>query len=161
MTATKSTVPAGSEQLIGALVPAALSRPTPAVAPLPLLPVRRLPTAREALPLLDLARLDHSGRLSARAALKQLGWHPGHHLDIDIVDGALLVASAVDSEHVVGSRGALPLPAAARTLCGVTGLGAVVVAAYPSHDVAVIHPVATVGRLVHQLHLNMAAGNAG
>jgi hypothetical protein len=48
-----------------------------------------------------------------------------------------------------------------RLVRGVAVTDAVAVAAYPSHGVVVIHPVATAGRLVHQLHMRMAAGDAG
>jgi hypothetical protein len=161
MTAMKRTVPASSEQLIRALVPAALPRPVPVTAPLPVLPARRPPTDPQALPLLDLARLDRSGRLSARAVLKRLGWGPGHRVDVEVVGGALLVASAVNGAYAVGSRGDLALPAAARTLCGLTLAAAVVVAAYPRQDLVMVHPVSTVARLVHELHVRSAAYDAG
>lgn len=158
MTAMKRPVPASSEQLIGALVPALLPRPATAVVPLQVLPVQLRQTDPHALPLLDIARLDRSGRLSARAVLRRLGWEAGHRVDVDVVDGALLVASAVGGANVVGSRGDLGLPAAARALCGMSD--AVLMAVYLSCGVVVIHQVATVARLVRRLHVSMAVGDA-
>jgi hypothetical protein len=157
MIAMKRTVRTGSEQLISALIPVPLSQPAPVAAPLPVLPARRLPTDPQALPLLDLARLDRSGRLSARAMLRGLGWGPGHRVDVAVVRGALLVASALDGAYALGSRGDLALPAAARTLCGMTVAEAVVVAAYARQDLVMVYPVGAVARLVHELHVRLAA----
>jgi hypothetical protein len=71
------------ERLVGALIlPAVARQPAPA-APVPMLPVLALPA--EAGPgdlLLDVARVDRSGRVSARALLRALGWRCGHRLDI-------------------------------------------------------------------------------
>jgi hypothetical protein len=69
MPAVKRTtqVRSGPEQLIGALIPTPGPRPRPVRAAMPVLPPRRLPTGQETPPL-DVARLDRSGRLSARAA---------------------------------------------------------------------------------------------
>jgi len=155
------TVPTDAEQVISALVPASLSRATPAAVLLPLLPVQRIPTDAEASPLLKLARLDGSGRLSARAAVRQLGWPAGHRLAIDVADGVLVVAATACGAHVVGSRGDLALPAALRALCRIDVTTTVLVVTYPLHGVVVIHPAASVSRLVHQVHIRMAAGDAG
>lgn len=138
------------EQLIGALVPGPLPRPAPAAAPMPILPVRRWPTDPAVLPLLDIAWVDRSGRVSARALLRRMRWTAGHTVDIDAVDGVLLVTSSPGGAHVVGSRGDLALPAAARALCGVTDV--VVLAAYPSHDVVVIYRSDFVAQLLHEHH---------
>jgi hypothetical protein len=67
------------EQLITALVPARLAggRP-PTTTPLPLLPVPGLPVGTAPGDLLvETARLDASGRLTARALVRALGWAPG------------------------------------------------------------------------------------
>jgi hypothetical protein len=130
-------------------------------APLPVLPIRRVPVDPQALPVLDLARLDRSGRLSARAVLRGLGWRAGHRVAVDVVRGLLLVSSAVAGAYAVGSRGDLALPATARALCGLTVGEMVVVAAYPSQELLLVHPVATVGGLVHELHARLAAGDGG
>jgi hypothetical protein len=66
----------------------------------------------------------------------------------------MIVVAAVSAgrQQVVGSRGELPLPAAARQMCGiVTGLP-VVLAAFPAHDLLVIHPARTVAELLADLH---------
>jgi hypothetical protein len=63
------------EQLIGALVPAPIRRPPPSPPPLPALPPLRLPTdSGPDAALLDIARLDRSGRIHARTLLEALGW---------------------------------------------------------------------------------------
>jgi hypothetical protein len=54
MTAMKRNIQANSEHLISALVPGPLPRSAPAAVPLPALPVRRLPTDPQPLPVLDM-----------------------------------------------------------------------------------------------------------
>ena len=88
MTGRYRTRPTQSEQLIAALVPVQRPRrapvPRPRRAPVPapqaVLPARR-PTVAPPL-LVDVARLDRSGRLSARGLLRALAWPPGHRQGI-------------------------------------------------------------------------------
>jgi len=40
--------------------------------------------------LIDTARLDASGRLTARALLRTLDWCPGHRVDIAFTEGVLI-----------------------------------------------------------------------
>jgi hypothetical protein len=148
---------ASPEQLIGALVPSPISRRRPSPAPLPLLPARHLLAGSDA-PVLDMARLDRSGRLSARALLRTLGWRPGRRVDIDVVDGAMVIVSAVSGQPAVGTRGELALPTTARQLCGMKPGPPVVLAAYPPLDLLVIHPVSTVARLLREFHACLAGG---
>jgi len=54
-----------------------------------------------------------------RPLLRAMGWTPGLALRVDVVHGAVPINPAADGEHVVGAREELPLPAAARHLCGI------------------------------------------
>jgi hypothetical protein len=117
------------ERLIGMVVPRPLPRPVPPPTVLPVLPVRHLPADADDV-LLDVARLDRSGRLSARGLLRDLGWTSGHRVAIDVIDGAITVRSAPTGRHTVGSRGELAVPSAARQLCGIGAAQPVVLAAY-------------------------------
>ena len=80
MTGRYRTRPTQSEQLIAALVPVQRPRRAPVPAPQAVLPARR-PTVAPPL-LVDVARLDRSGRLSARGLLRALAWPPGHRQGI-------------------------------------------------------------------------------
>lgn len=142
------------ERLIGALVPTSIARPRPVPAPLPTLPTLNLPTATGADDLLlGVARFDHSGRVSARSLLRALGWRPGHRVDVGVVDGALVIGSLATGQHIVGSRGELSLPTAARQMCGIVP--------GPPQDLLVIHPASTVARLLSEFHTRLAgAGDA-
>ena len=102
-----------------------------------------------------MARLDRSGRLCERPLLAQLGWRPGDRVTIDVLHGAVVVVAALDGRHAVGSRGDLALPAAARQLCGINQHQPVLVAAYPTWDTLVIHPVDMVAALLAQLHTQL------
>jgi bifunctional DNA-binding transcriptional regulator/antitoxin component of YhaV-PrlF toxin-antitoxin module len=98
--------------------------------------------------VVDSARLDRSGRVSARGLLRALGWSPGHRVDIAVTDGVLVVGSAPAGLHVVGERGDLGLPAAARRMCGITpGPPVLLVAALPQ-DVLIVHPAHLIAGLL-------------
>jgi hypothetical protein len=108
--------------------------------------------------LLDVARLDRSGRLSARALLRALAWTASHRVDIDVCDAAIVVTASATGRHAVDRRGDLALPAAARHLCGIDTDQPVVLVAYPAAGLLVVHPVATVARLLAGLHHRLAVG---
>ncbi|MGJ3224836.1 hypothetical protein ACQEUV_05605 [Micromonospora aurantiaca (nom. illeg.)] len=117
------------EQLVEALIPAPLPVASPEPARLPTLPA---PTARDGDGVLfDVARPDTAGRVTARALLRALGWTPGLALHADAVTGAILITPAADGAHVVGTREELPLPTAARHLCGIAPGEPVLLAALP------------------------------
>jgi hypothetical protein len=150
------------EQLITALVPArpAAGRRTPA--PLPMLPALGLPTGTEPADLLvETARLDASGRVSARGLFRALGWGPGHRVDIAVTDGVLVVGSTLAGLHAVGDRGELGLPAAARRMCRITpGPPVLLVAALP-HDVLLVHPAHLVAGLLADWYASRAGDRDG
>jgi hypothetical protein len=55
-------------------------------------------------PLLDVARLDASGRFTSRPLLRSLSWTPGHRIGLQIcADGVVLTAEAA-GPLAVGSR---------------------------------------------------------
>lgn len=150
------------EQLITALVPARLAgdRP-PSPAPLPMLPAPRLPVgAAPADLLIDTARLDASGRLTARALLRALGWTPGYRVDIAVVDGVLVVGSNLAGLHLVSDRGELGLPAAARRMCGITPSRPVLLVAALPRDVLIVHPAHLIAGLLADWYATRA-GESG
>jgi hypothetical protein len=153
---------ADGEHLIGALVPAPFRWPPPSPSPLPALPAPRLPTdAGPDAVLLEMARLDRSGRVHARALLDALGWHAGHRLDVAVVGGVLVVGSARTGLHTVGNRGVLTLPAAARSMCGIDIGPPVVLLASLPQDVVVVHPASTVCRLLAGHHARLGGDGDG
>ncbi|MEO3781521.1 hypothetical protein ABGB16_33045 [Micromonospora sp. B11E3] len=153
----------GGEQLIGALVPPKTVSPVVGdPAPLPVLPQLSLPADPDPDGLaFGMARLDRSGRLSARELLGVLGWRPGSRIDIGVVAGVLVAASASAGRHVVRGRGGLCLPAAVRQMCGLLPGVPVLLAASPSQQVLVVHSVGTVARLLTEHHIRLAAGDHG
>ena len=147
------------EQLIGAVIPTPLPRPAPPPAPMPTLPTPS-PPAQEPVDdiVIDVARPDADGRVVARALLRALRWPPGHRLHIDVTDGLLLVTAGPGGRHTVGARGALPLPVAARQMCGINSHQAVLLAAIPARDLLVVHPSNTITRLLADLHATVLQG---
>ncbi|WP_431932125.1 hypothetical protein [Micromonospora sp. RP3T] len=138
------------EQLVEALVPTPLPVASPEPAPLPTLPA---PTARDGDGVLfDAAHPDAAGRVTARALLRALGWTPGLALHVDVVTGVILITPAADGAHVVGAREELPLPAAARHLCGIAIGVPVLLAALPRRNRIVVHPSHTITAVLADLH---------
>ena len=98
--------------------------------------------------LIETARLDASGRLTARTLFRRLGWGAGHRVDIALTAGVLVVGSAPAGPHAVADRRELGLPAAARHMCGITlGPPVLLVAALP-HDVLVVHPAHLIAQML-------------
>ncbi|MEV0561441.1 hypothetical protein [Dactylosporangium sp. NPDC050588] len=157
------SVPAATEQMIAALIPTPLPRPRPEPAPLPTLPTLSsgAEQAEPVVPTLDIARLDHSGRVSARSLLGLLGWRPGHRLRVDVIDGAILIWPASDGRPLVGARGDLALPVAVRQMCAIDTGDLVVLAAEHTHDLLIVHPAAMVARLLADLYTRLTAGGHG
>ncbi|MFI7523312.1 hypothetical protein [Micromonospora globbae] len=141
------------EQLVEALVPTSLPAPPPQPAPMPALP----PPADQASGgvLFDVARPDSAGRVTARPLPRALGWAPGLALRVDVAYAAVLITPAVDGEHVVGAREELPLPAAARHLCGIAPGQPVLLAAFLGRDLIVVHPSNTITALLADLHTHI------
>lgn len=52
----------------------------------------------------EIARLDRSGRVSARRLLRVLGWDAGHRVAIGVPGGVLVVGSSPTGLHAVGAR---------------------------------------------------------
>ncbi|MEV7990174.1 hypothetical protein [Micromonospora sp. NPDC085948] len=143
------------EQLVEALVPTPLPVASPEPAPLPTLPA---PAARISDGVLfDVGRPDAAGRVTARALLRALSWTPGLALYVEVMSGAILITPAADGAYVVGARGELPLPAAARHLCGIAAGEPVLLAALPRQNRIVVHPSNTVTAVLADLHARILA----
>ncbi|MFG3422536.1 hypothetical protein ACIBTZ_32795 [Micromonospora sp. NPDC049460] len=149
------------EHLIGAVIPTPRPRPAPPLAPMAELPAA-VPPGREPADgiVFDVARPDADGRVAARALLRALGWPSGHRLHVDVTDGLLLITTMADGMHAVGARGALPLPVAARQMCGITLHQVVLLAAVPARDLLVVHPSNTITRLLADLHAAVLGGRS-
>ena len=138
------------EQMIGALVPPAIRRVSPSV------PLVEAMLPRLALPaevdsgsvLLDQARLDASGRFSARNLLRVLSWLPGHRVDAAVVGEAVVFGGSMTGRQAVGSRGELAVPAAARALAGFDRGSPVLLVAVADRDVLIVHSQALLVRLL-------------
>ncbi|MGC4864767.1 hypothetical protein ACLQ3B_04935 [Micromonospora sp. DT53] len=143
------------EQIVEAFVPTPLPVASPEPAPLPTLPA---PAARTGDGVLfDVGRPAAAGRVTARALLRALGWAPGLTLHVDVVTGAILITPAAEGAHVVGTREELPLPAAARHLCGIATCEPVLLAALPRQNRIVVHPSNTITVVLADLHARILA----
>jgi hypothetical protein len=137
------------ERLLAAVIPVPLQRPIPRTPqPLPELPAPHLPATEPEMLMLGMAHLDGSGRIHDRTILTALDWHPGQRVDITSMYDTIVVHGASTGLHIIGARGDLTLPAAARTLCGIPAGSRVVLAAIPSENLLLVHPPATIASLL-------------
>ncbi|WP_203862701.1 hypothetical protein [Plantactinospora mayteni] len=97
--------------------------------------------------------------MTERSLLGALRWPAGHRIDIHPQREMLVLASAPAGQHVVGSRGELPLPASARQMCAIVPGQPLLLAALVAHDLLVIHPANTVVRLLADLHAQAISGH--
>ena len=101
-----------------ALIPPTLPRPAPPV-PLPMPSLARpSPDAHAQLFLLDMARLDASGRFVCRPLLRALNWAPGQRVDLTALDDAVLFTANPAGRTAVGQRGELAIPSSTRVTAG-------------------------------------------
>jgi bifunctional DNA-binding transcriptional regulator/antitoxin component of YhaV-PrlF toxin-antitoxin module len=145
------------EQVTSALLPDSTApRPAPRAISLSRLPAPHQPSSDgpDALHV-GVACADRSGRIHERALLRALGWEPGHALEIDTSGGMIAITSAAGGRHRVDDRGALALPAAARRRCGVTIGPPVVLVAALRQQLLVVHPAATVARILAAHHAKL------
>ncbi|GAA4256405.1 hypothetical protein GCM10022255_069070 [Dactylosporangium darangshiense] len=139
-------IPAPTEQMIAALIPAPLPRSRPSRPPLPRLPAPRT-LADPAEPQLDVSRLDPSGRISTRPLLRLLHWTPGHRLRFDAFEHTITATSS-RTGTAISASGLLAIPVAVRHLGRLATGDTVVLLADPAHDLLVIHPARIVARLL-------------
>jgi len=144
-----------SEQLIGALIPAALQRPRPTPLPAIELHDAEPPTAAQDVVELSAGRIDRSGRIPAAAAVAALGWAPGAALRLEVRHRRIVLRPAASGSPARGSvtaRAQIVVPAAARTLAGITAGSTVVLAACEARQVLVVHAAVDVVRLLRCIH---------
>ena len=98
--------------------------------------------------MLGMARLDGSGRVHDQTIRTTLDWHPGQRVDITSVHDTIVVYGVSTGLHIVGARGDLTLPAAARAPSGIPANSRVILAAIPSENLLLVHPPATMARLL-------------
>jgi hypothetical protein len=74
------------------------------------------PAAGDEPVLLDVARLDASGRFTSRPLMRTLGWAAGHRIGLQVRADAVVLTTDPAGTLAVGSRGELAIPAPARTM---------------------------------------------
>jgi hypothetical protein len=124
---------------------------------------QRRPTRRPAHPgtgpaAYAIARLNRSGQVSAASVLSALGWAPGDLITVTVRHRAILVRPTGHGRRAVGADSSLVLPAAARRMCAIPAPSAVLLVAMPAADLLVIHPIATISRLLARRHTQILEG---
>jgi hypothetical protein len=147
------------EQPIAALIPAPLPRPRPAPAPVGDLPPA--PTVAAGTTVLAIAKLNSSGQISARTILSALGWASGDRIAVVVRDGTIVVSTSNRGGRTIGADGSIVLPVAARRMCAIANRSSVLLAALPDAGLLVVHPIATITRLLARRHAKIIGGHHG
>ena len=161
------------EQLISAIIPGPPCPTPPHPVPLAALPAPppHSPSKAWPSPTIGTARVDRSGRFQHGRILDDLRWSPGDDLLLDIDtdhDAALLITPASHAHdgsalcrlqptprsrprrhrRQIDPRGAITLPAAARSLCGIAVGSTIVLVADPAAQRLLILSAAVAARLL-------------
>ena len=136
------------------LVPPVVPRSPPPPVPLPRLP--HPATAHDVI--VDVARLDPSGRLSTRRLMRVLGWRAGQRLDVDVIGFCIVVTASTTGRHVLTARNEVCLPAASRALASIDRDEPVLLTADPRLGRLIVRPTAAVARMLAELHIGPPAG---
>src|SRR4051794_27932128 len=122
----------GPDAPISPLIPPDRPRPRPAVLGAAALAPQPPATSDHETLLLDVARLDASGRFTSRPLLRALGWTSGHRIGLQVRADAVVLTAEAAGPLAVGSRGELAVPAPARTMAGLDHEPSAVLLAVPA-----------------------------
>lgn len=125
----------------------------PSTLPLPVSPPLRTSTA-----VYSLTTIDVSGRATDQTIMDALGWPPGTGVNVQVVDGLLAIRSADPGTFHVTRNGRLSVPATVSRQCGLEPGNPALLAAYPDHDLLVIHPPARLDTLLAAHHAPLLGG---
>lgn len=142
---------------IAPLIPPDRPQPRPAALGVAALAPQPPATPDHETLLLDVARLDASGRFTSRPLLQALGWTPGHRIGLQVrADAVVLTADAAGPLHI-GSRGELAIPSPARTMAGLNHDRSVVLLAIPARSTLIVHPLHLVTALLAAYHAHTSS----
>lgn len=87
--------------------------------------------------------INDRARIAARAVTDHLGWQPGQHLHYRLSKHVVTITPdhTRSSRHTLSNYGHLRLPAAIRHATGITAGDALLLAAFPEDDLAVLLPL--------------------
>jgi hypothetical protein len=114
-----------------------------------------LPLPRAGSLRYSLGRIDHSGRVSARVLLGELGWHAGQHLQFAIVENTVVAHPDPTGSFAVPDALVIVLPASIRRRGGYSAGGQVLLVADPGHGVLVVHPLSALDDMVTTYHVSL------
>jgi hypothetical protein len=138
------------ERPIAALIPAALPRPHPVLAPVG--DLSPAPAVDASATVFAVARLNPSGQISARTVMSALGWASGDQVAVTVRHGAIVISLSDRGGRTIGADGTIVLPIAARRMCAIADRSSVLLAALPDPGLLVVHPNATVAQLLSRRH---------
>ncbi|TVT01813.1 AbrB/MazE/SpoVT family DNA-binding domain-containing protein [Amycolatopsis bartoniae] len=104
-----------------------------------------------------MSAVDCRGRIADRAVVAALGWCPGTLLGIREAHGLLVVRPTPHGPVSVTPPGYLRLPAAIRHSSQLSPGDRLLLAAYPSHDLLIVHPPAALDELLTPHHRDLLA----
>jgi bifunctional DNA-binding transcriptional regulator/antitoxin component of YhaV-PrlF toxin-antitoxin module len=139
-----------ASEVVSALhLPSSFSSSVGAV-PLPMIELHSLP--RDASMMYSIGSVDASGRISDRAIVNALGWHPGDRLELSLLDRALVMRACSSGGLAVATKWRISVPLTARRQCGIEVGDDVLVAAAPQFGVVIIYALSAVDDMISRYH---------
>jgi len=126
-----------ADQVVSALLPASVIRPSHALVPLPM--VDLLPVVQEGSLVYAMGRADASGTVAATQVLNALGWHTGDRVDIGTIRNVVVIRRSTRGRYTVPRKRVIVIPAAARHACGIRAGVSLLLAAAPEHQTLIVH----------------------
>lgn len=109
-----------------------------------------------------MARVDADGRVSNRSTIAALGWRGGDRLHIALVAGSVVLHRHPAGVFTMPTKPNLVvLPAAVRKRSGMRAGEQVLIAADPTHDVLVVHPLSALDSMITAFHASLVDGGDG
>ncbi|MER5393097.1 hypothetical protein [Saccharopolyspora sp. NPDC002686] len=122
------------------------------------LPLPVIARRREMPVTYGMARMDSSGRVSARPVLHTLEWPPGQSLTIRVTSGAVVLQPDAGGVHRLPGTPLITIPATARAAYGIHTGDCVLLVADPRRDMLLIDPLTAVDEALEQRHAELWGG---
>jgi hypothetical protein len=141
--------------------PAGTAPATPStVTPRQVIPLPEMPPHRLGDTIYGFGSVDDRGRVADLVAPQAMGWVPGTRLRINVHEGLLVIQAHPDGPLSITGRGHLRVPTPVRRWCGLVPGDRVLLAADPDRGRLVLHPPATLDRMIAQAHAVLRDGGA-
>ncbi|MFD9734822.1 AbrB/MazE/SpoVT family DNA-binding domain-containing protein [Umezawaea sp. NPDC059074] len=106
-----------------------------------------------------MAAVDSGGRVADNVVLRTLAWGPGTALDLEIRHGLVVIHATARGTSAVTPQGFLRLSVSLRRRLDLHAGDRVLLAAYPDHQLLIVHPPIALDDLLAPAHAPLLGGD--